>query len=72
MKQIITIFLIVIIFCSCQTDSKPKEVTQPEAKTTTKTDSKTDEWISLFDGTTTKGWRCSFWMCMAGAKDRYH
>ena len=56
MKQIVTIFLIVFIFCSCQTDSKPKVTSQPEA-TKPKTDSKTGEWISLFDGTTTKGWR---------------
>ncbi|MFK8008829.1 MAG: DUF1080 domain-containing protein [Saprospiraceae bacterium] len=57
MKQIVTIFLIIFIFCSCQTGSKPKVASQPEAKTETKIVSNNDEWISLFDGTTTKGWR---------------
>ncbi|MFK7776361.1 MAG: DUF1080 domain-containing protein, partial [Saprospiraceae bacterium] len=57
MKKIIVLFIISSFFCSCQTDSKPKVVTQPETNAATKTDSQTDEWIYLFDGTSTKGWR---------------
>ncbi len=57
MKQIATIFLITFIFYSCQTDPKPTAESPPEAKATTETNSKTNEWIVLFDGTSTEGWR---------------
>ena len=56
MKKIFILFLTSSFFYACQTDSKPEEVSQTE-ETTTKTDTKPDEWISLFDGTTTDGWR---------------
>jgi hypothetical protein len=44
MKQIVTILLIVFTFCSCQTAFKSK------------TESKNDEWISLFNGKNLDGW----------------
>lgn len=56
MKKIFILFLTSSFFYACQTDSKPEKVSQTE-ETTTKTDTKPDEWISLFDGTTTDGWR---------------
>lgn len=49
MKQFVTIFLIIIISCSCQTAFKSNVASQSEA-TTTKTDSENDEWVSLFNG----------------------
>lgn len=57
MKKFAILFLIAAFFCACQSDSKPKEASQSEANTTTETDSKSDEWIYLFEGTSTKGWR---------------
>ena len=48
MKQIITTCLILFIFCSCQT--------HPKTKIESQTDSKSNEWISLFNGQSTEGW----------------
>ena len=56
MKQIVSILLFTTFIYSCQTDSKPKEEAPPETKTEI-TETKSDEWISLFDGTSTEGWR---------------
>ena len=49
MKQFITILFLTIIICSCQKE------TATELKTKTKNES--DNWIYLFDGTSTEGWR---------------
>ncbi|MFK8008828.1 MAG: DUF1080 domain-containing protein [Saprospiraceae bacterium] len=55
MKKIVTLFLISALFCSCQSDSKPKVASQPESATT-KTGVITDEWVSLFNGKNLDGW----------------
>lgn len=57
MKQIVTILLIIFTLYACQTNSKPKIESPTEASVTTDTDSKVDEWVYLFDGTTMEGWR---------------
>ena len=56
MQKIVTLFFIIFSFCSCNIDSKSKEDSQSEI-IITKTDSKIGEWIQLFDGTSTRGWR---------------
>jgi PBP1b-binding outer membrane lipoprotein LpoB len=48
MKHFVSIFLIVIISCSCQTAFKSNVASQAEV-TTAKTDSENDEWVSLFN-----------------------
>ena len=48
-------FLISSSFYACQTDSKPQASTTSEA-TTTKTDSKNNIWVSLFNGKNLDGW----------------
>lgn len=54
MQQIVTIFFIATFFVSCHTDSKTE--TKAESKTA-KTSAQDNEWIYLFDGTSTEGWR---------------
>lgn len=56
MKQIVSILLFTTFIYSCQTDSKPKEEASSETKTEI-TETENDEWISLFDGKSTEGWR---------------
>ena len=51
MKQLITILLLFTLICSCKIESTMNR--EPISKTETKT----DNWISLFDGTSTDGWR---------------
>jgi len=47
-----TLFTLLVLATSCKTEKKEKVDDQ------TTTEQKTNgEWISLFDGTTTKGWR---------------
>lgn len=53
MKQYILLLSLSIFFLSCQTDSSQKAMPPTESKTT----STDNEWIYLFDGTSTKGWR---------------
>ena len=48
MKKLIYITALSFIICSCSGQSKKEE--------NKLVDSKKDEWISLFDGKTTKGW----------------
>lgn len=55
MKNILTILLMVFIFCSCHTTLKPKVASESEA-TTAKTESEKDEWISLFNGKDLDDW----------------
>lgn len=47
MKQLIAILLFIIVLSSCQTG----QISESEQQQTT------DEWIYLFDGTSTEGWR---------------
>jgi len=54
MKSFITlmlIFLLALIFGACQTESSKKTDIKSETATSS------DDWIMLFDGTTTDGWR---------------
>jgi len=55
MKKTLTVFLLLALLWSCQTNSKPKETSQPKAEIT-KTDLNNDEWISLFNGEDLDGW----------------
>ncbi len=50
MKTFLLNALIVLVFCSCQTEPQKTSETQPNKETES-------EWITLFDGTSTKGWR---------------
>ncbi len=51
----LSIFLIVAIAAiSCKTDKKAQNTEQPETQTIVSNDT---EWISLFDGASTEGWR---------------
>ncbi|PKA97308.1 uncharacterized protein DUF1080 [Flavobacteriaceae bacterium MAR_2009_75] len=54
MKKVITIFCLSIILFSCKTEKKTEVKTE-----TSETESTADaeEWIYLFDGSTTEGWR---------------
>lgn len=55
MKRNLLILLALVAFCACKTDKKSKKIV---AKTPEKeTPKETNEWISLFDGTSTEGWR---------------
>jgi hypothetical protein len=47
MKKLTILFMIIIVMSSCTTEKKPEE----------KTEKVIDDWIYLFDGTSTKGWR---------------
>ncbi len=51
MKQPIVILLLVTMIFSCNTERKP------ETDTNAKTEVEPDNWIVLFDGTSTDGWR---------------
>lgn len=51
MKNIITILLLFFIFTSCENETKTSKESE------LKTEPEKTEWISLFDGTSTKGWR---------------
>ena len=56
MKQLISILTISIMVSSCNMGSKSEEETNVNAETETIV-TQADEWINLFDGTSTKGWR---------------
>ena len=49
MKQIISIICLVLLFFSCKTESKKESEFESVVKS--------NEWIYLFDGTSTDGWR---------------
>ncbi|MDN5204881.1 DUF1080 domain-containing protein [Fulvivirgaceae bacterium BMA10] len=51
MKQLITTLLLAAMISSCSTERKPES----EAKVSPEAES--DDWIVLFDGTSTQGWR---------------
>lgn len=51
MKTYAIQFLLLLLLVSCKTDKKTDQTTPEPQK------EETDEWISLFDGKTTKGWR---------------
>ena len=55
MKNKLLIIFFLILFTACKTDKKSKKETAktPEAEIT----EEKEEWISLFDGTSTAGWR---------------
>ncbi|MBM1107537.1 DUF1080 domain-containing protein [Aurantibacter crassamenti] len=52
MKKLITILTITLILFSCK-EAKKEE----KSEATVATENKADEWIYLFDGTSTEGWR---------------
>lgn len=52
MKLLKLTFLLVVLVTSCKNESKSKPLTESSSEETIK-----DEWIILFDGTSTKGWR---------------
>ncbi len=56
MKKSILFTLLILAFAACKTDKKAEKTSSDsqEEQTVTTTN---EEWISLFDGTTTEGWR---------------
>lgn len=52
MKFPVALFIIGLMICSCSTDQKSDDQIPSE-----QTDKQTEKWISLFDGTSTDGWR---------------
>ncbi len=58
MKQLLTIIFITLVVYACKMGSKSKIELESETEVTAqKTTSESNEWIYLFDGTSTKGWR---------------
>lgn len=51
MNQLLTMLLLLALCCSCVTEPKTEAESKPEKQ------ADTDDWISLFDGTSTDGWR---------------
>jgi hypothetical protein len=54
-KQLSTVLLLVLSFCSCNTE--PKAEVKSDAVPTQETKAESENWIHLFDGTSTEGWR---------------
>jgi len=52
MKKVISILIVTIIFASCKTEKKEEKVEEMA-----ETSVETNDWIHLFDGTSTEGWR---------------
>ncbi|CAZ96723.1 3-keto-disaccharide hydrolase [Zobellia galactanivorans] len=55
MKKIALVLSLAVAIVSCKGETKKEEATVEKASTETKPE--IDEWIYLFDGTTTEGWR---------------
>ncbi|SIS84913.1 protein of unknown function [Zobellia uliginosa] len=55
MKKIALVLSLAVAIVSCKGETKKEEAAVETAKTETKPE--IDEWIYLFDGTTTEGWR---------------
>ena len=53
MKQVLSLLLLLTILFSCKKETKPIIEEKPETAET----KVSDEWINLFDGVSTKGWR---------------
>ena len=53
MKHTLLVILIAVSFWACKTEEKKESETTSEAIATTKS----NDWIQLFDGTSTEGWR---------------
>ncbi|MBT2162336.1 3-keto-disaccharide hydrolase [Zobellia barbeyronii] len=56
MKKLALILSISVALISCKNETKQKEIAKVNAEATSN-DEANEEWIYLFDGTTTEGWR---------------
>ncbi|MDF1694440.1 MAG: DUF1080 domain-containing protein [Saprospiraceae bacterium] len=72
MKNILYLFAISFLISACKEKAAPSETNAQDVKKTAESDN--SEWISLFDGTTTDGWRAyngdklpSQWVIVDGA-----
>ena len=52
MRKLISILTIILILNSCKEEKKEEKL-----ETAVETEAKTNDWITLFDGTSTEGWR---------------